>query len=254
MWDSALEHGGAGVPGAGGGGGRRRAAADGLAKLRRPRVALRSGCCERALKRVGCPVEQASAATVLLVVRLGRDAVEQLFESVDIGGQDCQFVGDRCAPHHSFKSVVQQLDGLQRLHDLCEKRDLELAGGSICADDSREVERRTFPAADHTGVVASCALPLDRRWNLAAENDDAAEAWATCRSARAADHGEPCDARVGGSRRAHDATELLSDPTRRRRCVTVDVEEVAEIGDEHQPRKVLRCERTGTELGLSSGA
>jgi len=174
-----------------------------------------------------------SSSPVALVVGLCCQVAEQLVEVVVRYGQDdLALLGPRPVDdplalgvqHHDLPEACRQLFGDA---DVLRRA---VRGESLAA----QVIRCTQPATDRAQVSARGALPGDRRRGLGALHPDATGATAVAGPTLTRQRRHPARPRVTCGGCPNDAAQLLSQASGRSRHVVRQVEEVAQIGNEHR--------------------
>jgi hypothetical protein len=177
-------------------------------------------------------VELSLAAPVRFVVGLGGQRIDQIVE-LDVGQYEVKRVvigADR--EDRSLTVIVEKRQGSEDCRGLGVDDDVavRLSCSQLLAT---QVVDRSCPVADGAVISAVTAAPADGLIRLGTGHADAAGAPAVCWSARARQSGLPDGVGVPGAGCGDDADEVLGELSCRPGGVGVQVQEVLQIGDQH---------------------
>lgn len=118
-------------------------------------------------------------------------------------------------------------------------------GGDLVGDDTivsgrgegehsgAQVEYRSCPVADHAGVGACAALPLNGHARIGTQDAHPPGTGPVARPAPARQRTFPCHADVAGGGSPHEIAEVFGQPPGGAGRVSGKVEKVVEVGDHH---------------------
>jgi len=184
-------------------------------------------------------VEPFLASPVVLVVGFGGDEVGQLLEN-NVSPDEHDAVCRRGRPEDQpFAGRIDKRETSQRRSHL---RGHDDAYGFCLITDragSAQVVRRSLPPADHAFVAARRASPPDRGGHVAAEETEQPRTRPPARATTARQRARPGHPTVTGRGSSHDERKVLGHPPSRTGCVDWQVNEVAEIRNDHAARRYV---------------